>query len=74
MFGMIVGILFGLYVIAAVINVIGVIIGAVFFGAGSLLSGIFSLAFSGEGLVAGIVLGVLAYNLFRKRNTAGEEA
>ena len=32
MFGMIVGILFGLYVIAAVINVVGVIIGAVFSG------------------------------------------
>ena len=35
MFGMIVGILFGVYVIAAVINVAGVIIGAVFSGIGS---------------------------------------
>ena len=54
MFGMIVGILFGLYVIAAIINVAGVIIVAVFSGIGSVIGGIFSGAFSGEGLAVGI--------------------
>ena len=76
MFGAIVGILFGLYVIAAVINVVGVIIGAVFSGVGSLIGGIFSGVFSlvegvfsGEGLVLGIVLG-LAWYFLRRRNAA----
>ncbi len=63
MFGMIVGILFGVYVIAAVINVVGVIIGAVFSGVGALLGG----AFSGESLAIGIMLGT-AWYLIRKRN------
>lgn len=76
MFGMIVGILFGLYVIAAVINVVGVIIGAVFSGIGSLIggifSGVFSLvegAFSWEGILLGAVLG-FAWYFLRKRNAA----
>ena len=71
MFGMIVGILFGVYVIAAVINVAGVIIGAVFSGIGSVIGGLFSLtesAFTGEGLVAGIVLGILIFCRLKKRN------
>ena len=75
MFGMIVGILFGLYVIAAVINVVGVIIGAVFSGIGSLIGGIFSLteaAFTSEGLVVGIVLGFLLFYWLKKRNVARE--
>ena len=63
MFGAIIGILFGLYVIAAVINVIGVIIGAVFSGVFSVIGG----AFSGEGLVIGIILGVVAFYYFRNR-------
>ena len=54
MFGMIVGILFGVYVIAALINVVGVIIGAVFSGVGSLIGGIFSSAFSGESLASAL--------------------
>ena len=69
MFGMIVGILFLLYVIAAAVNVAGVIVGAVFSGIGSLAGGIFS----GEGLAFGIVLGVLAYSFFRKRNAENAE-
>ena len=74
MFGAIIGILFGLYVILAVINVIGVIIGAVFSGVGSLIGGISSMAFSGEGLAVGIMLGALAYMFFQKRNTEKAEA
>ena len=49
MFGLIIGILFLVYVIAALIGVAGVIFGAVFSGIGSLISGIFS----GKGLVIG---------------------
>lgn len=74
MFVVIVGILFGLYVIAAVLNVAGVIIEAVFSGIGALLSGIvagtFSLAegvFSVEGILLGVVLG-LAWYFLRRRN------
>lgn len=67
MFGMIVGILFGVYVTAAVINVAGVIIGAVFSVAGSLIEGLFSGAFFGESLAAGIALGLIWY-FIRKRN------
>lgn len=67
MFGMIVGILFGVYVIAAVINVVGVIIGAVFSGVGALLGG----AFSGESLAVGIMIGA-AWHLLRKRNESAQ--
>ena len=63
MFGAIIGILFGLYALTAVINVFGVIIGAVFSGVFSVLGG----AFSGEGLVIGIILGVVAFYYFRNR-------
>ena len=72
MFGMIVGILFGLYVIAAVINVAGVIIGAVFSGVGSLIGEIFSGAFSSEGLAVGIMIGA-AWYLIRKRNESARD-
>ncbi|MBR6164790.1 MAG: hypothetical protein IKQ45_02545 [Clostridia bacterium] len=68
MFGMIVGILFGLYVIAAVINIAGVIIGALFSGIGSLIAGVFSGVCSSEGLAVGIMLGALAVYCFRKRD------
>ena len=78
MFGMIIGILFGLYVIAAIIKVIGVIIGAVFSGVGALLGGIFSGVFSlidgvfsWEGILLGVVLG-LAWYFLRRRNGAAE--
>ena len=84
MFGMIVGILFGVYVIAAVINVAGVIIGAVLSGIGSVIGGIFSglsslasAVFSGSGLVIGIVIGLAVFYYFRSRNertAAGAEA
>ena len=53
MFGAIIGIVFGLYAVVAVINVIGVVIGAVFSGAAFMLGEVFS----GEGLVIGIVMG-----------------
>ena len=76
MLGAIFGILFGLYAILAVINVVGVIIGTVIYGAGSLIgeifSGVFSLSeggFFGESLVLGIALGLIWYFL-RKRNAA----
>ena len=62
----IVGILFILYVITAVINVIGVVIGAVFSGAAFMLGEVFS----GEGLVIGIVIGLVLYFWLKKRNAA----
>jgi hypothetical protein len=55
------------YVIAAVINVAGVIIGSVFSGIGSVIGGILSGAFSGESLAVGIMIGT-AWYLIRKRN------
>ena len=78
MFGMIIGILFGVYVIAAIIKVIGVIIEAVFSGVGALLGGIFSGVFSlidgvfsWEGILLGVVLGLTWYFL-RRRNVVTE--
>ena len=66
MFGAIIGIVFGLYAVVAVINVIGVVIGAVFSGAAFMLGEVFS----GEGLVIGIVIGLVLFYAFRnkKRN------
>ena len=72
MFGMIVGVLFGLYAIAAVINVVGVIIGAVFSGIGSLIGRIVYSVFSGEGLAVGIVIGLVWYFWMKKRNLVKE--
>ena len=57
MFGAIIGIVFGLYAVVAVINVIGVVIGAVFSGAACMLGEVFS----GEGLVMSIVIGLVLY-------------
>ena len=78
MFGLIIGILFGLYVIAAVIKVVGAIIGTVFSGVGALLGGIFSGVFtlvdgvfSAEGILLGIALGLVWYFL-RRRNVVTE--
>ena len=73
MFVMIAGILFGLYVIVAVINIAGLILGAVFSGIVSVISGIFSIteaAFTGEGLIVGIVLGIILFYRLKKRNAA----
>ena len=64
MFGAIIGILFGLYAVVAVINVIG----AVFSGAAFMLGEVFS----GEGLVIGMVIGLVLYYWLKKRNAAGE--
>ena len=72
MFGMMIGILFGLYALAAVIGVAGAMIGAVFSGAGALIGSVFSGAFSGKGLVIGIALG-LAWYYVRKKNAENAE-
>ena len=69
MFGAMIGILFGLYVILAVINVIGVVVGAVFSGASFLLAEVFS----GEGIAAGIAIGLVLYFRLKKRNAVSEE-
>nr|AHF25971.1 hypothetical protein [uncultured bacterium Contigcl_1556] len=66
MFGAIIGIVFGLYAVVAVINVIGVVIGAVFSGAAFMLGEVFS----GEGLVIGIVIGLVLYFWLKKRNAS----
>ena len=79
------GLLFGIYVILAVLNVAGIVIGAVFsglaaafsgiFGAvGSVLSGVGSgIGFTGS-LIAGIVIGVVLYfRIRRQRNETAEE-
>ncbi len=58
MFGAMIGILFGLYVILAVINAIGVVVGAVFSGASFLLAEVFS----GEGIAVGIAMYFLCFN------------
>ena len=62
MFGAMIGILFGLYVILTVINVIGVVIGAVFSGALFLLAKVFS----GEGIAAAATRVVVAKNRTRQ--------
>ena len=64
MFVAIVGILVILYMAAALVNVVGVVIGAVFSGAAFLLAEVFS----GEGIVIGIVIGVALYYWLKKRN------
>ena len=72
MFGMIIGVVFGLYVMAAVFNVVGVIIGAVFSGIGSLIGRIVYSVFSCEGLAVGIVIGLIWYFWMKKRNLVKE--
>ena len=69
MFGAMIGILFGLYVILAAINVIGVVIGSVFSGASFLLAEVFS----GEGIAVGIAIGLVLYFRLKKRNAVSEE-
>ena len=54
---------------AALVGLVGLIIGAVFSGTASLIGG----AFSGEGVVLGIVLGVLAYKHYRGDNAMNNE-
>ena len=68
MFGAVIGILAVLYVIKAIVNVTGVIVGAAFSGLMSLIAGIFS----GKGFVLGIAIGLVWYFLAR-RKAAGEE-
>ena len=75
MFGMVVGILFGLYVITTLINLVGVVIGAVFSGISFLISEVFSLtnaAFTSDGLAAGIVFGIILFCWLKKRNAAAQ--
>ena len=66
MFMVIIGVLFVLYVMAAMLNVIGMVIGAVFSGATFILADIFS----GEGIVLGIVIGLALYFWLKRRNAA----
>ena len=68
MFGAIIGILFALYAVAAVINVIGMVIGAVFSGAACVLTE----AFSGGGFAVGIAIGLVLYFWLKRRNAANE--
>ena len=68
MIGAIAGILLGLYVTAALIHVTVVIIGAVFSGAASLISGAFSM----EGIAVGTAIG-LAWYFLRRKNAMNEE-
>jgi len=73
------GILFGIYAILAVLNVAGIVIGAVFSGLAAAFSGvisgirgIFSGAGSIGGLIAGIVIGILLFYYFRNRKMKEE--
>jgi len=78
-FFLIPGILFGIYAILAVLNVAGVVIGAVFSGLTAAFSGvisgigeIFSGAGSVGGLIAGVVIGVVLFYYFRNRKMKEE--
>ena len=73
------GILFGIYAILAVLNVAGLVIGAVFSGLATAfsgmisgISGIFSDAGAAGGLIVGIVIGVVLFYYFRNRKTKEE--
>jgi len=74
MLGAIIGILFGLYMVAAVVNVVGVVIGALFSVGASLIGEVFSGVFSLEGLAAGCVIGFLAFRWLKKRNAETAES
>ncbi len=56
-------------VIGSVLGLIGSIIGGIFYELVSVASG----AFSGSGVVIGIVIGLALYFWLKKRNAAGEE-
>ena len=57
-------------VLAGVLSLAGSIIGGVFTGLGALAEN----AFSGNGLVTGIVIGLAAFYFFRNRNAKKEES
>ena len=57
-------------VLAGVLSLVGSIIGGVFTGLGALAES----AFSGNGLVIGIVIGLAAFYFFRNRNGRKEES
>ena len=57
-------------VLAGVLSLAGSIIGGVFTGLGALAEN----AFSGNGLVIGIVIGLAAFRYFRNRNAKKEES
>ena len=67
MFGMIVGIVFLVYVGAALLSVLGLVFGTLFSTALSLAGWLFS----GKGIVIGIIVGYLAVRYFRNRETIG---
>ena len=72
--GILLGGFFGLYAMLAVLNIAGVVIGALFSVLGAAFAGIVSgigSLFSGidstSGLIAGIVIGLVGYYLIRSR-------
>ena len=74
------GLLFGVYAILAVLNVAGIVIGAVFSGLAAAFTGILSAAgsvFSGigtsTGLPIGITLGIVLFYWIRNRKARSEE-
>ena len=69
MFGIVMSCAFILYVIAVVVNVLGIVIGAVFSEAAALLPE----ALSGEGLAIGFALGMLGWVLYRKSRMTGKK-
>lgn len=62
------GLMFGGWIVIAVLGGILSLVGSVLGGVFSGLSSLSSTAFSGGGLVVGIVIGLVAYYSFRKRN------
>ena len=87
--GLLFGGIFGIYVILAVLNVAGVVIGAVFSGLAAAFSGVigaigyvFRTVFSRisfgigpiGGVIVGIVIGLVLFNRIRNRKAAEETA
>ena len=78
--GILFGGIFGIYAILAVLNVAGVVIGAVFSGLVAVFSGVMSgigSVFSGigstGGLIIGIVIGLVLYYVIRNHRKAQSE-
>ena len=75
--GILFGGFFGIYVILALLNVAGIVIGSVFSGLAAVFSGlmngvgeIFSGIGSTGGVIAGIVMGVILYYVIRRQRNA----
>ena len=67
----------GWMIIAVMSSLIGaavMVLGSIFSGLAAIAEGIFSTAFSGSGLIPGIIIGLIAYFYFRSRkNTDSDE-